>query len=171
MKDADYEECEKAEWKKKKESEEEGKSPEFQVVHERKGFGVAKGRVYAMVVNIETRLEDAQYLKELLRAAMQQQTLRRVFIEAGIHLSDSPKQMISHLSRQNEYPDSVRAIPLMGIREEVMEKIVEKHGKIKTAKIHLQNFLGVKRIEKTSQTASLWKWLVLANKDTYVTTV
>ena len=38
-------------------------------------------------------------------------------------------------------------------------------------KTHLKEFLGVERIEKTSQTASLGKWLVLASKETYLRTV
>ena len=51
---------------------------EFQVVHEKKYFGTGEDRVVTTVINMESRLEDSMYLKELMKKAMEQRKLRGV---------------------------------------------------------------------------------------------
>ena len=158
---------EKTEWMKKVGRSKDRDIPDFQVLHERKGFGTGEGRVVTTVLSIEARVEDSLYLKELLRAAMRQQQLRGVFIEAGYHLSASPRRMVRMLSNQNKFLNGMKMIPLMGVKEEVMEKVVEKGGITRTVREHLLEFLGVERIERTSQTGRLGKWILLCQQIRY----
>ena len=113
---------EKSEWKKKAGKGSASDVPEFQLAYERKGFGIDKGRVYTTVLNVETRIEDSQYMKALMKAATQQQLTRGVFIEAGFHISTSTKRLIAILNGQNRYLHSIRPITVVGIASEIMEK-------------------------------------------------
>ena len=70
------------EWEKNKGDSEEG-VPDFALLHENKGFGTGNGRVFTKVMSIETKFEDAEYLKLLIRGEMVSGELRAIFIEAG----------------------------------------------------------------------------------------
>ena len=55
----------KSNWEKKNPELKES-IQEFVLVHEKKAFGEGRVRVQTTVINIEARLEDAEYLKQLL---------------------------------------------------------------------------------------------------------
>ena len=58
----------------------------------------------------------------------------------------------------------------MGVREEVMGKVVEKEGATTTVKELLKEYLGMEEIEATRQTQYLEKWLLLCNQDKHKST-
>ena len=159
------------EWMKTVGKGKDTRVPDFQVVQEKKYFGTGADRVSTTVMNVESRVEDSMYLKELMRKAMEQRKIRGVFIESGFHLTTSPKRMLAMLRTQKKYLESRVGIPLMGLGVEVMERTVEFEGKRATVKDHLKTFLGVERVEKSSQTERLGKWMILCRKDGYGTTV
>ena len=147
------------------------KVPDFQVVREKKYFGTGRSRVVTTVLNLESRLEDSMYLKELMRKATEQRKIRGAFIESGFHLTASSKRMLAVMRGQRKYLESRVGIPLMGLGEEVMQRIVEFEGKRAAVKSHLMTFLGAERVERSNQTSRLGKWLILTRKEKYGTTV
>jgi len=88
-------EChEKKSWIACKEENKTNSIPDFAVIFEKKSFGTEGCRAQTIVLMIETKMEDLDYLKILMRGASEQQKLSGVFVEAGYHLSASPKRMI-----------------------------------------------------------------------------
>lgn len=57
--------------------------PDFALVHERKSFGADKSRIRSTAISVETRFEDAEYLKELITEATKQNKVKGAFIDAG----------------------------------------------------------------------------------------
>ena len=162
---------EKEAWLRSRGGGEEYEVPEFELVHEKKGFGTGKGRVFTTVVNIETRIEDSRYLKALLRQAMSQQTMDQIFIEAGYHLTTSSKRLIAMLNMQNKYLNESRAIPVVGISNKVMQKEVLRGEKWTSVKEHLKARFQLEAVERTSQSQHLGKWFFITNSQRHKDTV
>ena len=78
------------EWEQNNGNSEEGVT-NFALLHENKGFGTGNNRVFTKMLSVETKLEDVEYLKLLIWGATGSGELKATFIEAGYHLSVTPK--------------------------------------------------------------------------------
>ena len=87
---------ERHKWQKVTETDE--MVPAFEVIQEKKSFGMEKSRVTTQVVSIETKVEDADFMKYMMRKVAKQGKMRGTFIEAGYHLTTSPKVLIHVLN-------------------------------------------------------------------------
>ena len=101
------------------------------------------------------KVEDADYLKSLFVAAINGVDNQGLFIEAGYHLSASPRKMMAALSKQNEFLNDCRQVPILGVKEEVMERKVMIGNEVKTVRDHLKQQFKVVAVEKTAQSAHL----------------
>ena len=148
------------EWEKKRRTR-TGLVPEFALIHEKKSFGMGDNRVFTTVLNVEARNVDADYLKVLLTEAFQKGKLTGVFLQAGYHLSSSPKKLMGILCKQNEYLNECRTVTILGVRDRVMEKQIEVGEWRGTMKEYLIKFWQVASVERTAQTEHLGKWYLL----------
>ena len=139
-----------------------GSIPEFVLIQEKTSFGEGRVRVQTTVINIETRLEDAEYLKQLLVEATKGRKMPGTFVEIGYHLTDSTKGLMAILNNQNDFLNDSRVIPVMGISQEIMDRIVDT-TEMKTLKQHLVKTFSLTRIERTSQVDRLGKWMFMMN--------
>ena len=80
------------------------------------------------MISAKTKIEDAEYLKDLMNKGKRQKKLRGVFIEAGLHLSTSPKTLILVLNNQNYFLNDCSIVPALFIKEEVINRWVEVDG-------------------------------------------
>ena len=79
--------------------------------------------VSANVYNIISAKKDAELLKMLLsKLGEGENTPRWIFVPTGLHLISSPALVKASLRHQNEYIDSVTAIPVEGITEPMMKQ-------------------------------------------------
>ena len=131
-------------WEKKN-KELKGKITDFILVHERKRFGVGRIWVHTLVMNVETRLEDSEYLKVILIEAMKTGGLPGPFIEAGLHITASPKELIEILNMQNNFFNNCKPIPVIGIMQAVMERGVTRDQRKETMMNHLIKCFNLKR--------------------------
>ena len=138
--------------------------PEFKLINENKSFGAEANRVTAPVISIETAEADAEYMMHLMREADEKGKIRGTFIESGYHLSATPKRLIISLNNQNHFLNNIRAITVVGIKEEIMNKRIEVDGKYKVMREYLIEKFQLGGIERTSQTGNLGKWYFLTTQ-------
>ena len=120
------------------------------------------------VVSIETKVEDADFMKYMMRKAAQQGKMRGTFIEAGYHLTTSPKVLIHVLNVQNKYINECQPIAVLGITEAAMGKDITIGGEVKPVRDYLKEIFKLRSIEKTGQTGHLGKWFFITTKDNQV---
>ena len=105
--------------------------------------------VSSNVYNIISAKKDAELLKMLLsKLGEGANTPRWIFIPTGLHLISSPALVKASLRHQNEYVESLTAIPVEGITETMM-----KQGDMNNAPVEKQLFSncpGIESIERTS---------------------
>ena len=150
-------------WERKKRNE-KTLVPEFALVHERKSFGMGEKRASTTVMNVEARVEDADYLKLLMTEAFQKGLIQGVFLQAGYHLSSTPKRLMSILKGQSEFLNDCRTVTIIGIKDKVMNSIIEIGEWTGTVKDYLLTSLHLKAVERTSRTEQLGKWILLTTK-------
>ena len=96
--------------------------PEFKLLHKNKSFGIEANRVTAKVISVETQEEDAKYMLHLMRETDEQGNIRGCFIESGYHLLAAPKKLIRTPNNQNLVLNNTRAISVVGVNDDIMEK-------------------------------------------------
>ena len=119
----------------------------------------------ATVISVETAEEDAEYMMHLMREADEKGKIRGTFIESRYHLSATPKRLIISLNNQNHFLNNIRAIMVVGIKEEIMNKRMEIGGEHKVMREYLLEKFQLGGIERTSQTENLGKWYFLTTQE------
>ena len=102
-----------------------GSVPNFEAVHERKSFEDEGSRVNKTLMSIENKVKDSDFMKLLMREVSKNGRLRETFVEAGYHLSATPIKLMKIISNKNLFLNECRVIPVLGIKEEVMDRTVK----------------------------------------------
>ena len=63
--------------------------------------------------------------------------------------------MLSILNNQNVYLNECRIVPVIGIKESVMDRVVKREGMEMTVKEHLKECLGLETVERTIKSGNL----------------
>ena len=137
-----------------------GEIPKFLLYHGRKAFGTGAGRVYATVMYVQCRAEDAGTLKGLLGRG--KGTRQLAFIPAGYHQNTSPERVIHALNEHNRYVNATKMIATVEILEDQMNMTIHQNGEGVVVKELLKRRLGVEYIERTNRTKDIGKWLIIA---------
>ena len=129
--------------------------PEFAIYHDRKSFGTAEKQTHATVIFVQCKERDAGNLKQLLGSGKSDK--RAPYIPAGYHLSTSLQRLLQVLNAQNEYVNSRRVVPIIGISKDKIKQEVSLCGETKTVREHICQHLRVKYVEKTNRTGNIGK--------------
>ena len=138
-------------------------TPRFELFQEKKSFGNGPERVTSSVLIVQTAIEDAQYLKELINKAEDQNLMPFKFVPTGIHLSTLDKHLKRILNSQNRFLNSTRMIPMIGLKESTALKYVKMGEEKVTVLEYVRRQLRAKAIERTNQTQKLGKWWIITS--------
>ena len=89
-------------------------------------------------------------------------TPRWIFVPTGLHLISSPALVKASLRHQNEYIESITAIPVEGITESMMKQGDANNESVENQLF--QNCSGIESIERTSLLGSRGRWLLIVQK-------
>ena len=126
--------------------------------------GKKMGSVSAPVYNIISARKDAELLKMMFSKLGEGDVAPRwIFVPTGLHLIASAELVKSSLRHQNEYINSITAIAVEGITEEVMNTGGRMGGSVEQDISH--HCMGLESIERTTLLSQRGRWLLIVKKE------
>jgi hypothetical protein len=133
--------------------------PPFQLIPRNFGWGIGKGRIETMMLNVECAESDATYLKALLSEMCHLDKFDRgQCIPEGIHLMSSVDTLKALMSAQNKYLEEVVNVPVVGLPPSAF--LIPESDKDNTSKIMnmIDNTELFWQVEETPQSSYLGKY-------------
>lgn len=99
--------------------------PKFEIVKKQVGFGIADGRVVTRTLKVHVQMELDSYTKEVMSAASDQNPELGLFVPAGYFKIAGVNSYKQLLSGQNKFMMEMRAIPIVGLKVEAADALVQ----------------------------------------------
>ena len=120
------------------------------------------GNLKTAVLRVTCSTDDAEYLKFLMSSASNNDLLRTsTFVPAGLHLMQGKEIVSSILREQQQYIQSTIGIPITGILPQTMKAPCTDTDA--TVKEKIEAFDEVHSVERTSDTDTYGRWLVVSS--------
>ena len=137
--------------------------PQMEYYQNHVACGNGDRRTYTKVLMVQTKVEDADYVKELISITEKEGKLPAKFIPAGFVKARSAKQYLATLNNKNRFLNYYKMIPIIGLSEKLAKKKVKSGEKVTTVLEYVRKQLHAYSIERTSQTTNLGKWMIITS--------